>query len=113
MDQRPAVGTLRHVGSDIACGDPVPGTQITGEVVILGPVGEAVQNDVGSGRGEGFGDAEPDAGVRSRDHRAFALERHVTSFPFCMRERMARRAEKGKPEAEKQKNAGAKPALSL
>jgi hypothetical protein len=30
-----------------------------------------------------------------------------------MRERMARRAEKGKPEAEKQKNAGAKPALSL
>ena len=69
-DQRPALLALGHVGLDVDDADPVLAGDPLGERVVLGPVGERVQHDVGAGAGQLLGDPEPDPGVRPGDHRA-------------------------------------------
>ena len=79
-DQRTALGRLRHVGGDVAHRHSVPGPKFCRKRMILGPVGEAVQNHVRPGRRQRLGHTQTDSRIGSRDDRAFARECHLNLY---------------------------------
>ena len=62
------------------------------ERMVLGAVGEGVQHHRGAVPRQLLGDPEPDAGVRSGDHRDLACQRHVCPPRCDRREHTWRRA---------------------
>jgi hypothetical protein len=80
--------------------------------MILGPVGEAVENHFGSSTGQSLGHAKANPRIRSRDHRPLARQRH-DRLPMLHLRKHDMQVRRGEAQWAKEKNAGARPALSL
>ena len=80
LDQRPAVGALRHVGLDVDdLGRMLLGDRL-GDRMVLRRVGEGIDHHIAAVGGKRIGDGKPDARGRAGDDRGLLGHAHET-FP--------------------------------